>query len=270
MIVKTKTRQEGDPTHTTDLRARFSGSFVARWGRVEKEVGVAYRAGLAGKHALWKRLSETMEEEIIGGGDWMKKYLIPGYKRGEKQAALDVRSARIPLPPVSSIQNQIQQENARQSIANKTAERTQGARDISTAVLNAVGEIPDELWGTGEYMTRTHGIIDRIGVKRSRALAATAIVDIFAIGTLDRLAGYGFRRVSIIPEVIFTTAGDSRVCPMCKESEGRSYDIFSAQGVIPRHPYCRCRWTLDLGFLIAQGIAIGLIEEEDRAHGRAS
>lgn len=263
MIIKPIVRHESDPTHTSDLRARFAASFAARWGRVESQVSAAYRAGLAGKHALWRRLGDAMEEEIIGGGDWMKKYIGQGYKRGTIQAQVDTRVARIPLPPVSALQLQIQQETARASIGERAAARVSGAREINTAVLNAVGEIPDELWGTGEYMDRAKNRIQKIGVTRSRALAATAIVDIFAIGTLDRLAGWGFRRVSIIPEVIFTTAGDSRVCPLCKEIEGANYDVFTARGVIPRHPYCRCRWTLDVGFLIGQAVALGLIEDPE-------
>lgn len=249
-----------DPTHTTDLRQRFFADFARRWGKVRTNAaGRLAGGGLAGVQAFWGSLYEDMENEVIAGGAWMGAYMRPGYIRGRKRADLDLKAARIKIPQESSAQKQLIRQAADNEIARKIQERSAGARDITGEVLNQVAAIPGDLWGSEDYQTTVDDRLRKIGLTRSRALAATAVIDIFAIGTLDRLGGLGFTRVSIIPEVIFTTAGDSRVCPFCKEWEEDSFDIFKARGLIPRHPFCRCRWTLDLGFLAGQALTLSLL-----------
>ena len=82
--------------------------------------------------------------------------------------------------------------------------------------------------------------VKKVGVNRARVIAATETVAMYADGTLDALQAEGYTHVSA--EVEFTTASDSKVCPLCIELEGTVWPAADARGIIPRHPSCRCRW----------------------------
>ena len=82
--------------------------------------------------------------------------------------------------------------------------------------------------------------IDKVGMNRSKVIAATETVAAYADGALDLAEELGVKNVEA--EVEFTTAGDKKVCPLCRPLEGRIYTLEEARGVIPVHPNCRCRW----------------------------
>lgn len=267
--------QRRDPTRTVGLRQAYAGTFKRRWGAVKREVRQrlveADALGLRSASALspsqrvatfatWLNLTITREVSR----DWQNDFLRKGYRRGVAQADEDVQKAgkkagqTFPkLDPASVFQQAIHAEEialveskyGRDLEGIQQAVVTQASRQVADALSRQA--TPEDVYQA------VANRVDKIGNTRSKALALTAIVDAFALGSLNRLSQVGIKRVSIIPEVIFTTAGDSKVCKFCQEWQGRSFEIFTAKGIIPLHAGCRCRWTLDLGFLLAQ---LGLIE----------
>ena len=52
------------------------------------------------------------------------------------------------------------------------------------------------------------------------------------------------RKLAELGEVDVLTAGDNNVCPVCEEiSEDGPYDLDTAEGLIPAHPFCRCAFV---------------------------
>lgn len=274
MLVNNVT-QRRDPTRTASLRQAYANEFRRRWGAVKKEVrqrlvqedALGLRAGGAlspsqrvASFSTWLNLTITRTV----GRDWQHAFLRKGYQRGVAQADDDLQKAvkqtgqtfpRLEIPSV------FHQALHAEEIALLEAKYDRDLEGIQNVVVSQatrkVAEALSQNWTPEEAYAAVSDRVDKIGNTRAKALALTAIIDAFALGGLNRLSQVGIKRVSIIPEVIFTTANDGRVCKFCQDFAGRSYDIFAAKGVIPLHAGCRCRWTLDLGFLLAQ---LGLIE----------
>ena len=84
--------------------------------------------------------------------------------------------------------------------------------------------------------------IDGIGRKRALVLAQNEIIYAFNEGLLDSYEEIGVDRLTI--DLEFVTAGDERVCPVCRKlaKKRKFWTVKQARGVIPAHPGCRCRW----------------------------
>ena len=79
-----------------------------------------------------------------------------------------------------------------------------------------------------------------IGRTRALTIARTEIIRAHAEGQLLALEQLGVQEVGAMVE--WSTAGDERVCPLCKPLEGVVLKIDEAKGMLPRHPNCRCAW----------------------------
>lgn len=92
-------------------------------------------------------------------------------------------------------------------------------------------------------------IRDALGISHRRALrlARTELARAHAEGQLNSFERLGIDKLTASIE--FQTAGDERVCPVCKSLDGRVYSINQARGVIPVHPNCRCAWAPYFGDL---------------------
>jgi len=82
--------------------------------------------------------------------------------------------------------------------------------------------------------------VDKIGIRRATTMARTEIIRAHAEATINRYEEYGLENVVGMAE--WQTAGDHRVCPLCRAIEGRTYSIAEARGMLPLHPNCRCTW----------------------------
>lgn len=269
----TNAAQRRDPTRTSSLRAAYAQAFKRRWGAVKKEVrqkivqedALGLRAGGAlspaqrvASFSTWLNLTITRAV----GRDWQNAFLRKGYQRGVAQADDDLQKAvkktgqtfpRLEMPSV------FHQALHAEEIALLEAKYDRDLEGIQSVVVSQASrkatEALSQSWTPEEAYTAVTDRVDKIGNTRAKALALAAIIDAFALGSLNRLSQVGIQRVSIIPEVILTPMPNA--CPRCIELSKRPFDVFTAKGVIPVHVGCRCRWTLDLGFLLAQ---LGLIE----------
>jgi len=80
-----------------------------------------------------------------------------------------------------------------------------------------------------------------IGRTRALTIARTEIIRAHAEGQLLALEQLGVQEVGAMVE--WSTAGDERVCPLCKPLEGVVLKLDEAKGMLPRHPNCRCAWV---------------------------
>lgn len=102
--------------------------------------------------------------------------------------------------------------------------------------------------------------IDHIGINRSRTLARTEVINAHSEATLNRYEQIGIEEVGVQAE--WLTAGDRRVCPICRSLAGRTYTIDEVRNTDfrfspdedsghrhlagmyskkpPAHPNCRC------------------------------
>src|SRR5690606_33704519 len=73
-----------------------------------------------------------------------------------------------------------------------------------------------------------------VGAKRAATIARTEIVRAHNEGALDALEELGVDEIGVMVE--WSTAGDNRVCPLCRPLEGVILKTKEAHGMFPRHP----------------------------------
>ncbi len=87
------------------------------------------------------------------------------------------------------------------------------------------------------------GLTDSLGryispINRATILARTEIIRAHHLATIQEYRNWGVLNIKVKAE--WKTAGDSRVCESCKSLEGKVYTLDEIEGMIPRHPQCRC------------------------------
>jgi len=80
--------------------------------------------------------------------------------------------------------------------------------------------------------------VDKIGITRARTLARTETVRAHHQANIQEFKNAGIEEVEVVAE--WVTAGDDRVCPICEPLNGKLFTIDAAEGLLPRHPQCRC------------------------------
>lgn len=83
-------------------------------------------------------------------------------------------------------------------------------------------------------------VLDGVSKNRAVTIARTEVIRAHAEGQLDSLELQGEDKVGVMVE--WSTAGDTRVCPLCSELEKVVLKISEARGLLPRHPNCRCAY----------------------------
>lgn len=76
--------------------------------------------------------------------------------------------------------------------------------------------------------------------RRAETIARTEIIYAYAEGGLDTYEQLGMSGVAVQAE--WQTAGDGKVCALCRPLDGAVMSIAKARGLLPRHPNCRCAW----------------------------
>lgn len=117
-------------------------------------------------------------------------------------------------------------------------------KGITEAMGNQIAEVLTrgmaQGMGTRQLARLLNERVDKIGIRRATTMARTEIIRAHAEATINRYEEYGLQNVVGMAE--WQTAGDHRVCPLCRAIEGRTYTIAEARGMLPLHPNCRCTW----------------------------
>ena len=207
--------------------------------------------------AFQRWLGEMLDQGLLEVGDvteiataaWQREFVQRGYLTGIKSADAKLRAAGLRMGTrrtnLASILRRPQHRealellflNAREDLVGiRRFVLTAGSRAARQGLRAGVGQ---------EELAREINRAVGVGIKRSRILARTSIVEAHADATLNRFAEAGVEEVEGIAE--FATAGDDRVCPQCAGLEGEVFAIEDARGLIPLHGGCRCSWVLPEG-----------------------
>jgi len=87
------------------------------------------------------------------------------------------------------------------------------------------------------------GITDKLGrfipaEVRAVTLARTEIIRAHHLATIQEYRNWGIEGVQVMAE--WMTAGDDRVCEICNSLQGKIFTLDEIEGMIPKHPNCRC------------------------------
>jgi SPP1 gp7 family putative phage head morphogenesis protein len=128
---------------------------------------------------------------------------------------------------------------------------TQAYRDLQGITQNLEDEIRDELTRglvegvhPREMARRLNKRVD-VSITWAENLARTQVIKSYNEEALRRYSEAGVEDVAA--EVEHLTAGDERVCVVCRSLAGETYTIAEASGRIPVHKNCRCTWIPVLG-----------------------
>ena len=191
---------------------------------------------------------------------WTNKFITDSYKRGVMRARTEMKKAGYPVPLIEEgvglaffmgpvhiervgllysrvyselkgITTQMEQLIGRilaQGMIDGDSPRILARKMVAAINGSGVGEL---------------GLTDTLGrfipaERRAQIMARTEIIRAHHLGTIQEYRNWGVLGVEILAE--FVTAGDERVCPECASLEGRRFTVDEAEGLVPRHPQCRC------------------------------
>lgn len=182
-------------------------------------------------------------EAIRNGNHYSARYLRKAYSKGVRDTNANLRSKGFDVDEqtMSDVFNQpVHQESVEQLYVRAYENLENITADMSDEIGEELAEAFTQGWNPRKAASKINDRVDKIGITRARLLARTEIIHAHAEGSLARLESKGFEEVTA--DVEFQTAGDSRVCPICRSLDGNVYTIQEARGKIPRHPQCRCAW----------------------------
>lgn len=184
-------------------------------------------------------------------GPWTTKYVGSAYRQGHVNSYLT--SKRASFADSLGVGDQSQEDFLRSAF--NTQERLSKIQLLGTRAFEELKGISAQM---GADMNRilaqgladgrnprqiAEEMFDRItGLTRGRAMtiARTEVIHAHAEGQLDAFEDLGVDELQLNAE--WSTAGDSRVCPICLPLEGVVFSVKEARGLIPKHPNCRCSW----------------------------
>lgn len=139
----------------------------------------------------------------------------------------------------SAFANPIQKERL-ELLVSRSFEGLRGITDEIASKLTAV--LADGLTQGKNPRTIARDLTSQLDIDKKRALtiSRTEIVRAQAEGQLSSMEELGVKEVGVMVE--WLTAGDARVCKLCKPLEGIVLKLEEAKGMLPRHPNCRCAW----------------------------
>jgi len=191
---------------------------------------------------------------------WERKYIRSAYQQGIERGRQELRNAGFDVPTLAAsgglqaVFNQPIHADRVGLLYTRAFRELKGITDAMDQHISRVlaqglaeGRNPRELaqWLnrsiTGPYGDL--GIVDSLGrtvpaQRRADMLARTEVIRAHSQGLLNEYRTAGAKGVKVKAE--WSTAGDARVCPICQPLEGQVYTLEEADGMLPRHPQCRC------------------------------
>lgn len=281
----TLAQANGDPTRTVTLRRRYASTLRGRFASISAAIrrGVVERDvfGLRDDHRtrpdtlrpspLPSQFPERKDRQIETFDAWLKRqqreevltaigqnqnqFVRSAYLRGLGHADTAARKAGYDVPSESSVEAVVRRPVHRDELELIYTRDYSELEGITSAVSQQANRTLAEGLGAGESPTkiarRLTDRIDAIGKTRATTLARTSVIDTFNSSALNRYEELGVEGVSV--DVEWQTAGDDRVCPLCRALEGRTWTIEEARSETvsvaghsdipvkpPAHPRCRC------------------------------
>lgn len=273
-----------DPTRTLTLRKKFEADMKRRLTALKKAIyqfivtengiGLTVNASpydfpndLARIEAYKKWLLDLINRGLLStdenGQPWLAEYIDSAYKQATIRSFQEVRAAKAsenPIPvnpsPMSPFYSQIFggpiEQTRVQLLFVRAFDQLKGITESMAGSMSRV--LADGLangLGARAVARLLADEVDGIGRRRALVIARTELIHAYAEGQLDSFEKLGVEEVGA--EIEWKTAGDAKVCPVCRALEGKRFKISEARGKIPQHPNCRCAWIpyVDLAKTVA-------------------
>jgi len=204
-------------------------------------------------------ISEYQGRRITGRNPWQNTFVRAGYGKGVQQATSRLRQAGAEIPDMSlvGILNMPMHTEVLALLFIRNFDEVKGVTDaMGSEIARSLAEGLSGGLGPRDVARLITDRVDKIGIIRATKIARTEIIRAHAEATLNRYEEFGVGEVGLLAE--FVTAGDSKVCPICKDLAAKDigygkgiYKLSEARGMIPVHPNCRCAWIPVLGNLAA-------------------
>jgi len=256
-----------DPTRTVLIRRKFKSELKNRFNNLNDAVEqyfetlydlVTIRDNSVVVGHFKSYLQQSIEKFIEG--NWYQRYLELSYKQGldkafnySKPAYLLTTSEGISQGFRMTFLNLAHDSKNLSQIFLMTKEYL--VNDLNNFVTQVMGDFTR---GLVSSLSKTKILQDlnkhiNTAFKRAVSIANTEVVRANAYGTLDGLKQLKVREVTVVPElqetltanenVEYSTAGDSRVCPLCRPFDKVIIPLQEAYSLIPIHTNCRCSFS---------------------------
>lgn len=268
-----------DPTRSIMLRRKFSADMSRRFAWLKRQVvqlfdnndvlGRKPHDPFTSNAADWQFLNSMerieafrlwlqtqlalgiLEEHKSSADDWLQAYINEGFKKGMARSFDDVRKPWTKSKGESQFYAGTKDEFLRSAFGQPvsiervkilTARAYTELEGITDQMSNQlVREFTDGMiagLSPRQVARNITAKIDKISNNYALSLARTEIVRAHAEGQLNSLEMLGVERVGVSVE--WSTAGDHRVCELCRPLNGVVLKIKEAYGLLPRHKNCRC------------------------------
>ena len=262
------TNARRDPTRTLGIRRRFEAEIYRRFRSLKGLIREALvtdggmttnavsegrfdfptSAGKAEAFMAWLREQELSGEiaikrrpgRLAGSRQWADVYVDSAYQQGIRRARAELRKRGVDVPPDSDRAfNQPFHADRVGMIYSRVYSELDGITEsmdqqISRVLAQGITEGRSPI----QIARAINNRVDKIGITRARMLARTEVIRAHHSANIQEYRQAGIESVDVQAE--WVTAGDGRVCPECQRLEGRVFTIDEIEGMIPRHPQCRC------------------------------
>jgi len=274
----------GDPTRTLTLRKRYETALSKRFRQLKSDIWTSVftndcfalnqpviNTPLASRQFAFERDPEKLVSflawlqkqvdnnilEVYYGNQlgssieeaWMNTYIRTSYEKGIGRSHQEMIAAGYTIPATVNVVSAMQMPLHIDRVGLLYTRNFTGLKGITDEMSKQIAEILAEGMATGEgpleLARRINNRVDKIGLTRAKTLAQTEMVRSHHQSMMQEFKNWGVAGVTVLAEWI--TAGDSRVCPLCKKKANRDngfgsgvYTIDQVMGLIPLHPRCRC------------------------------
>ena len=182
---------------------------------------------------------------------WTNKYIQSAYQKGIVRGRQELRNAGYNVPIIDQpmqgglqggIQAAFNQPFHLDRVGLIYTRTYRGLKGVTDEMDKQISQTLAQGLADGDnpnvIARKLSNRVDKIGITRARTLARTEVIRAHHVATIQEYKNWGIEEVKVLAE--WSTAGDSRVCPLCRPLEGKIYTLDKIEGMIPRHPNCRC------------------------------
>jgi len=263
-----------DPTRTLMLRRKYSAALYKRFRKLKGDIrtslvtndafGLRVNIPLSARQFVFQRDPEKVESFLIWlqkqvddgileayfgnqlgspiENSWANIYIRQAYEKGVNRAQVEMKTAGYLIPETASVATAMQVPFHIDRVGLLYTRNFTSLKGITDEMSKQISIVLAEGMATGKGPVEIANIIndrvDKIGITRARTLARTEVIRSHHMGMVQEMRNWGVVGVKVLAE--WVTAGDGRVCSLCKPLDGKVFTLDKVEFMLPKHPQCRC------------------------------
>jgi SPP1 gp7 family putative phage head morphogenesis protein len=175
---------------------------------------------------------------------WTDIYVKKGYEKGMEFGRVEMNRINKGIPPIEGafgMQAAFMQPFHADRLGALYTRTFSELKGVTAAMDQQISRVLTEGLMAGNHPSKIARAladrIEKIGITRAKTIARTEIIRAHHAATINEYRNWGVDEVQVQAE--WSTAGFN-VCTICKPLEGKIYTLDEIEGMIPRHPNCRC------------------------------